>query len=233
MTSIFVSHSQKDTKIRDFFGTVFATTKVKAIFKEIEGFSSTSQSSEIKRNIQDSKAVFILLGKYVQKLSHTRDWVISESGIAEATDKDIWVFEPLSLLGKIDVIIPHLNHYAIYKMDDHYRQYFRKIVNYYDQSDHLPAALIGGAVGGLTGTLIEALIPKKSGFTGIGALIGALLGGTGGLIWADSTRKQPSGRSFKCPQCENSYIIHMELKKIRCPICNSILKINWDAKNGK
>ena len=36
MAKIFVSHSRKDKILRDFFSTAFATTKVEAVYEEIE-----------------------------------------------------------------------------------------------------------------------------------------------------------------------------------------------------
>ena len=113
-----MSHSQKDTKIREFFGCIFATTHVKAFFKEIEGFDSKKHSDEIRRNIKNSNAVFVLLGKNVQKYRFTNDWVIWETGIAKGLNKDIWVFEPSNLFRTLKVVIPEVTHYVIYDKDD-------------------------------------------------------------------------------------------------------------------
>lgn len=132
MPQIFVSHSQKDTEIRGFFGTIFATTHVKAFFKEIEGFRSKKYSDEIKKNIQNSNAFFILLGKNGQKLRHTNDWVTWESGVAKGVNKDIWVFKPSNLFGKLKVVIPDVNHYVIYEKDEYYQDYIRKIILHID-----------------------------------------------------------------------------------------------------
>lgn len=70
ISQIFVSHSRKDVKIRDFFGNIFGTTRVKGIFKEIEGIIKKPDPEEIKKDIQDSNAIFILLGKNVQIFSN-------------------------------------------------------------------------------------------------------------------------------------------------------------------
>ena len=232
MSQIFVSHSQKDTEIRSFFGNIFATTHIKAFFKEIEGFSSKNPSTEISRNIQDSNAVFILLGKNVQKFRHTNDWVDWESGVAKGKNKDIWVFEPASLLGKIEVVIPSVSHYVVYETNDFFQDYIRKIINSYKEFKNIvPATLSGAALGALSGTIAEATIPKKKKFTGIGTIIGTLVGTVGGAILGGASQKHPSGVKFECAHCANSYGIHTEEAnmRLRCPICNQFNEITLNS----
>lgn len=95
--------------------TFFSITNVRGVFKEIEGFRTPQAWIEIQNDIQLSRAIFVLLGPHVQEIKHTRDWVVWESAIGSPMRKEIWVFEPYEHLGKIDVIIPHVDHYMIFQ----------------------------------------------------------------------------------------------------------------------
>jgi len=44
-------------------------------------------------------------------------------------------------------------------------------------------------------------------------------------VFTFSNRK---GILIKCSECKNKYRIHMKIPKIRCPICNAMLVLNWD-----
>ncbi len=205
MAQIFVSHSADDKEIKGFFGTIFAITNVKAIYKEIGGFSTPEAGLDIQNDIQHSKAIFVLLGPNVQRIRHTRDWVVWESAIASPMHKDIWVFEPHERLGEIDVIIPHVDHYMVYQQTKDYQEYIRQIIESYDDSQVLPTALVGAALWQLTEkTLLDAF------------LIDALI--------ADPSEKRPRGVPIKCPKCQVSHrlhTLHTHLDTIRCPACNS------------
>lgn len=225
---IFISHSRKDKEIVNFFGTLFGSTRVKGVFKEIEGFKSDEEYQEIQNDIQKSSAIFILLGENVQNLKHTRDWVVWESAIASTIGKEIWIFEPIELLGKIDVIFPHLDHYLIYKVNQDYQNYIRDIIESYDDADVLPAVFTGSSFGGLGGTVAEALFSKEEKLSGIGTLLGIGIGGAIASFLADPSRKRPSGILIRCSECKNKYRIHIKIPKIRCPICNAMLVLNWD-----
>jgi len=148
MSQIFVSHSARDEEIVNFFAKIFSVTNVKGVFKEIEGFRNPQAWVEIQNDIQLSKAIFVLLGPHVQEIKHTRDWVVWESALGSPMRKEIWVFEPYESLGKIDVIIPHVDHYMIFQQTKEYRDYIRRIIEAYDISPVLPATLVGGIIGG-------------------------------------------------------------------------------------
>ena len=225
---IFISHSKKDKEIVNFFGKILGSTRVKGVLKEIEGFKSDEEFQEIQNDIQNSSAIFILLGENVQNLKHTRDWVVWESAIASTVGKEIWIFEPMELLGKIDVIFPHLSHYLIYKFDQDYQNYIREIIESYDDADVLPAVVAGSFFGGVGGTAVEALISKESKLSGIGTLLGIGIVGTIASFMADPSRKRPTGILIRCSKCKNKYRIHMKIPKIRCPICNAILALKLD-----
>lgn len=229
MSQIFVSHSKRDDSIVNYFGKLFGTTRVKGIFKEIEGFKSRPYWNEVQNDVQQSAAIFILLGPNIQNLFHTRDWTVWESATASAIRKDIWVFEPYEYLGKINVIIPHVDHYMIYQETNQYQNYIRKVIESYDDADILPSTLRGTFVGGAGGFVGEVLIGKGKKPPLLGPAIGAIIGGFVAAMAADPSRNRPYGIQIKCLECESTYQIHMKMPEIRCPICNAILNIDWDT----
>lgn len=98
---------------------------MKAVFEEFEKiFKGKITRDQIGKDIENSRAVFVILSQNVEKIRHTRDWVVCESGVAK--NKDIWVFEPYSQYGKISVIVPFLRNYVIFGVHDAWLGYIRK-----------------------------------------------------------------------------------------------------------
>ena len=113
MAQIFISHSKKDEDFVNFFSKAFEVTKVKPIFEEFEDIlRGKTTSFEVIEDIEKSRAIFVILSQNVQNIPHTRDWVVWETGIAK--NRDIWIFEPSSQLGRIRVAIPFLRNYVIF-----------------------------------------------------------------------------------------------------------------------
>ena len=212
MAQIFISHSKKDKDLRGFFSNAFAGTKVKAIFEEFEKtFKSKVTSEQIAKDIENSKAVFVILSQSVQNISHTRDWVGWEAGVAKG--RDIWVFEPYSQLGKISVAIPYLRHYVIFDTNDSWLGYIRTIIESYDDSHVLPTILATGGVG--------ALLAERD------KIGGAALGVLAGLFMSDKSKERPTGIGVICSECSSSYNVHIPqgIDIFRCPVCNTYSKI--------
>lgn len=209
MAQIFISHSEKDKDLRNFFSNAFAGTKVKAVFEEFEKIlTGKVTSKQIGEDIENSKAVFVVLSESIEVIPHTRDWVVWETGVAK--NRDIWVFEPYLQLGKISVVTPYLKHYAVFNMNDFWLGYIRRIIESYDDSHVLPTLLVTTGIGGLLGK-------------GEGAALGALTG----LAISDRSQKRPTGVGVVCLKCSSSYNVHIPqgINIFRCPICNSVLKI--------
>ena len=115
----FISHSAKDTRLKEFINQAFATTKVEAKYEEIEAILSGRRSAaQIAADIARSNAVFILLGENVEQLRHTQNWVTWESGVGAAVNKEIWVFEAFEDGAKLSVAIPHINHHVCFTYTD-------------------------------------------------------------------------------------------------------------------
>lgn len=212
MAQIFISHSQKDKNLRDFFSNAFAGTKVKAIFEEFEKILRGGITSvHIANDIKDSKAVFVISSQNVQGVPHTRDWVVWETGVA--TNRDIWLFEPYSQFGRISIVIPYLRHYVIFDTNNAWLAYIRKIIESYDDSHVLPTFLVAGG--------ISAALAEKD------KIESAILGGLAGLTIYDKSKERPTGINVICPNCSSSYNIHVPqgMTIFRCPVCNKYLEI--------
>jgi hypothetical protein len=209
MAQIFVSHSQMDKDIIHFFLEAFAGTKVKPHLEELEKAMPTGVTAEkIERDIQVSNAVFVLLSENVENRRETRDWINWECGTTK--NKDIWIFEPVESLGRIRVVVPRFNHYALFERTDEWRKYLLSIIELYDDSHVIPA-LSASTAGG-------ALLNEKD--RGSGAAAGFVVGLVGLLI--HSASKPSYGIDVKCRVCFSNYKIH-RYGYFRCAVCNADL----------
>ncbi len=214
MAQIFVSHSQRDEDIINLFLKAFAGTKVKPVFQELEDRPPDGiTAGEITNNIQQSNAVFVLLSENVEKLAHTRDWVTWECGTA--VNKEVWVFEPYDKFGKIRIVVPRLNHYVRFKLDEQWRENLRFIIETYDDSHVLPTLAITAAGG--------AALNEKD--PGTGAIIGLGIG-LAKLFFEDRPRLTDEIPTIRCRNCTSIYRVYLPPEQdgscyLRCPVCNA------------
>jgi hypothetical protein len=207
MAQIFVSHSQKDPDIINFFLRAFAGTKVKPHLEELEKEAPYGVTAEkIDRDIRSSYAVFVLLSENVETIMHTRDWITWECGTA--LNKDIWLFEPFESLGKVRVVVPRFNHYVLYERTEEWRLYLLAIINSYDDSHVMPTLAATTGAG--------ALLSEKD--RGSGAAIGVFVG-LGGLL-LHSIFKPSFGIPVTCWNCSSYYKVH-RYGNFRCACCNA------------
>lgn len=212
MAQIFISHSQRDRQIVDFFLRAFAGTKVKPVFQELEKEPVNGVTEkEITRNIDASNAVFVLLSERVQSLAHTGYWVAWECGTA--TNKDIWIFEPFDSGVRVSVVIPRFNHYVRFGQNEDWRRYIRSVIDTYDDSHVLTALSAGAGIG--------AVLDEKD--RGRGAAKGFLVG-IGGLI-LHSISKPSFGYPVQCLNCHSNFSVHLPdgAEEFRCANCNANL----------
>ena len=220
MAQIFVSHSAKDKESVDFLSRAFASTQVRAVFEEFDAIQKGPANAErIATNIRQSNAVFVLLGKSVETLKHTRDWIGWESGVAAGvameTNKEVWVLESITEAPQLSVVIPHLRHYVCFNpADQNWQGYLSQIIASYDDS-HFLKAMSGGAVAG------AGIAPKKD------IVAGAAIGAFSGMVLAAlSSSPRPAGMLFQCPKCSSVYSVHLCTNWMRCPVCNSQWQFN-------
>lgn len=212
MAHIFISHSQHDKDTIHFFLEAFAGTKVKPHLEELESPPPAGiGAGKIASDIQTANAVFVLLSETVESLNHTRDWIAWECGTA--MNKDVWVFESPSRIGKSSVVVPRVTHYAVFEHTAEWRNYLREIIASYDDSHVIPtlsAATSGGA-----------LLNAKDRATG--AAIGLAFGV--GALALHSILKPQLGVAIRCENCQSNYQIHLK-GHFRCPVCNERLMLN-------
>lgn len=215
MAQIFISHSAKDTRIIEFINRAFASTKVEAKYEEIEAILDGRRTAQqITADIGRSNAVFILLGENVEKLHHTQQWVLWESGVAGAVNKDLWVFEAHEDQGRLSVLIPHLHHHVCFEYSEPWLAYIRAVVSSYDDSHVLPAISAGVATG----------IATENPAAGI------LAGGIVALLLAGNKQGPPAGlMAILCTNCKSAYRIHRDpaWNLMRCPVCNVQLQLQY------
>jgi hypothetical protein len=210
MANIFVSHSAKDRQLVSFFNNCRGTSHVGLVWEEIEKtLDGHISADKIRADIEQSKAVFIILTANVESLQHTRDWVTSEAGAA--SKKDVWVFEQIAELGQISVVLPFTRHYVLYEPTDAWIPYIRSIIDSYDDSHVLPTVAIGGGVGALSGKLEWTLAGLAAGIA----------------IANMSYPSRPPGKQTICDHCKTSYYVHLPDQRMvfRCPVCNVYLRL--------
>lgn len=198
----------------------FAGTQVKNVFEEFERIMKGKITrDDIARDIENSRAVFVILSQNVEKLRHTRDWINCETGVAK--NKDVWVFEPYVQYGKISVIVPFVRNYVVFGVNDTWMGYIRRIIESYDDSQTLPTVLVTGGLGALIGAaLAEEDRAAGAVFGGIGgAIIGAAL--------SNKSSSRPVGVRIECVSCSSVYAVHLPqgMNTIRCPVCNKVIEI--------
>jgi len=111
MTTIFLSHSKHDSNIIDIFRQSFAGTNVNPVLMEFEQFTNPPWL-DIKRNIENSRALFVLLSSNLKISDYTQNWVSYEIGIAVEANKQVWVFEDVN--NQTIFPIPQVHHYMRY-----------------------------------------------------------------------------------------------------------------------
>jgi hypothetical protein len=205
MAQIFGSHSKLDRDIIHFFLEAFAGTNVKPVFEEFEAEPPSGTNAEkIKRDVDLSNALFVILSKNVDQLKHTRDWINWECGVAR--NKPIWVFEPASSVGTVSVVVPSFAHHVVFEISEEWRKYIRAIIDSLDDS-HVVKTLSATTAAG-------ALLSNDR---GAGAIVGFGLG-MAGLILHEKLRPQ-LGLQIQCWECHSVYRVHHRGRS-RCAVCN-------------
>ena len=132
---VFVSHSQYDADIRMRFSETFAVAGVIPKYMEFETIKPPAWA-EIKGQIKNSAAVFLLLGPNIRRTCFTENWVAFEVGVSCAFGKDVWVFEPSGLNN--DFPIPYLTDYVLYELQVRENfDYIRTIIEGYRKPSYV------------------------------------------------------------------------------------------------
>lgn len=210
MTSIFLSHSQHDYNVVNIFRSAFDGSDVHPILMEYEKFSNPPWFA-IKNNIENSRALFVLLSNNLKISDYTQNWVSYEVGIADEANKEIWVFEDVN--NQVIFPIPKVNHYVLYNAaNQDSLNYLRTIIRSY-------ALNYDAAVGLGLFSLLAFANPAV-------ALLGALAGSQIDIP------NRPIGVSVQCfySNCRIVFQYHNLLTNIHCPSCRQPLQITF--RNG-
>lgn len=112
---IFFAHSKDDRELLDELAIPFAHTDIsqfQAGFEDIE----EPVSESIKEQIQNSRALFVILGENAQEKQHTKIWIAWEVGIAIQNQIDVWVLNDINW--PIRMPIPSITDYLLWDRED-------------------------------------------------------------------------------------------------------------------
>ncbi len=101
---VFMAHSSEDKAGRAFFDRLFASSGVIANWYPYTEGRSFPHSVGIRKAIEASSSVFVVLSKEMEPKGQTRSWVSYEAGIAVGLNRPIWVFEPIGQ--RIELPVP-------------------------------------------------------------------------------------------------------------------------------
>ena len=134
---VFISHSKDDPNL-DFFHRVFSGITTRSVWMEFEEIASPPYET-IKRKVNESDAIWVLLSRYLLRRAHTNNWVSFEIGLASnrprlaflpltlpQTGIDIYVFEPSS--SPVDFPVPCCNFYMPYEGSTEELIFLKKVV---------------------------------------------------------------------------------------------------------
>ncbi len=102
--TVFMAHSKEDSAGREFFDKLFSGAGVRAYWYPYPEGPTIPHSKGIRKAIEESNALFVVLSKPMETKPHIRSWVSFEAGIAVGMDRPIWVFEKFD--ESVDIPVP-------------------------------------------------------------------------------------------------------------------------------
>lgn len=214
MRQILIMDSLADQRFRTFFEKVFFAVGVGTLWKNYEDIGSGNPAREaLKKQIETSRAVFLILNGDVPMLSKASDWFFGESGFAGG--KDVWVFEHCEDLRRISIHIPAVKNYVAFYITNAWNDYVVKIAENLADSKAAAPPLSDANLGLLT--------PLQ---------IGSFFDDLTGMALFDYSTSRPTGFKITCPLCTAAYQVHqpLDMKVFRCPVCNYFQEIKLPAK---
>jgi len=125
-SKVFVSHNKDDPNL-DFFHRIFSGINTKAIWMEFENIIPPPYES-IRKEVNQSNAIFVLLSEPLLNKPHTSNWVSFEIGLAanyrspavpyrpqlfKQIGLDVYVFEPFQT--HVNFAVPYCTYYMLYE----------------------------------------------------------------------------------------------------------------------
>jgi DNA-directed RNA polymerase subunit RPC12/RpoP len=217
MAQILFLHSRENRNSANFFLRAFVGTKVTPLVQEVgdKTFSRELQS-QLEQTIITSSAVFVLLTADIQQNDIVRNnliWIC-----AAASKKDIWIFESSEQFCEIKFTLADFHHYARFENTDSWTDYIQAAINFYDDSNFLPALAVGSGLGGLFAEKDKV----AGGFVGLISMLA--------LSVIAQAQRLPLGQPKVCIVCSRSFRLHLTQgsKDYRCVSCGSL----YLEKNG-
>lgn len=123
---IFVSHSREDTELLEEFDRVFGKVGLKQYRASFED-QQPPVSEELKNQIVQSNAVFVVLGRQAQAKTHTMIWIGWEAGVAVQNNIPVWIFEDIQ--SRVKLPIPSFTDYVLWdSRDDDQKRILRDVI---------------------------------------------------------------------------------------------------------
>lgn len=152
MAQVFISHTQKDKEFCDEFDRVCARVGIRAFRSEFETIEMPAWKT-IKDAINNSNAVFFLVGKELVKNQESKDpewrytqnWIAYEIGLACQKGIDVWaICDNVT----INFPMPYINNYFTYslKHDSAFRA-MRKVLEFYNKGISFSESIFREKVG--------------------------------------------------------------------------------------
>jgi hypothetical protein len=209
MASIFISHSRRDAETVAAFCNIFARTQLRAVFLEFENYLIPPWT-QIKNEVQQASAVFLLLSPELNSSNFTQNWVSYEVGLACMSNKPVWVYEQWQ--NPVKFPVPYLTDYIVFDRNNRaHREAIKQHVEKYDPNPVLAGLALGGLVG--------------AAFGGVGAGIGALLGAA---VAQPKTLGVPTACPY--PNCGIHFRVHSNVPQLLCPACRQGFHLNWPVQ---
>lgn len=206
LDKVFITHSKHDAPILRYIRQLVEQAHVSPTFYQYDPTRSTTAWEEIKGEIQNSNALFLVLSSNLGASPHTQNWVGLEVGIACSFSKRVWVFEEINQ--NVLFPIPYLTDYLPYDLSNpELQQLITSAARAYNYA------------------------PQRGSALGLGILGGALFGPPGilGGIILGSIANSPQSPPFvdlMCYHldCKTRFKMYVWLPEFTCPACRRVLR---------
>ena len=210
MDSVFITHSRHDAPILSHIDELIRIVGVNPIFYQYDTGHASTAWEEIRNDIRNSHALFVVLSNNLSSSAHTQNWVGWEVGVACAFNKRVWVFEELHRSASFP--IPYLTDYVPYNLNDpQLRELISAVAAGYRLDSQMISTIGLGALGGLL-------------FQVPGLVAGAVIGGIMGKP------KQAPYIDLMCYHldCKTRFKSYVWLDEMDCPACRRILRFSQE-----
>jgi len=208
MDKVFITHSRHDAPILKHIVQLVKTVKVKPILYEYNKRHTNTSWNEIRQDIKNSHALFVVLSNNLSSSPHTQNWVGWEVGVACAFNKRVWVFEEIQR--RISFPIPYFTDYVPYDLNDqNLRQLISAVARGYRIQPQITGTIMSGAIGALL-------------FDWTGLFLGAIIGKIA------NKPKQAPYVNLMCyhVECKTRFRSYVWLDELECPACRRLLRFS-------